>query len=487
MRKLWRKGKVYIKEFYQDVIITNIRYEILFLSIIAILGAYIGGNMISGVLRTMGVGKYSIVEYEYYEKELEDIIVSIMSQNYDITKKYETIVNNISRKPYKFGEVYILSGDGQVIDGETIGTENATLINKMNIEEVVKYSDNAAYNEGYSRVYPIVENNEILYLYIRAGFYDKISIKYTSTPDMWGGLVGMLIFSIIMIKGTAKKVRYIEYLSDCLRHISTGDFAYQIDVSGSDQLAQVANDINFMQNELLMQQQYRIELENVKNELITNVAHDLRTPLTSIIGYMGLVKEGRYNSEKEARQYLDIAYNRAEKLKVLLQDLFEYTKLTSKTTELIKIELSIHTMLKQIIDEFIPIAKERGIQLDLIHKDEDFILEADVIKLARVFENLIDNAIKYSINSKVVKVITTTKDNAIYISVRNKTDLTNEIELDKLFTRFYRADKSRNSESGGSGLGLAIAKNIVLLHGGKVWAQLDKDILTITVKLEDNR
>ncbi|MGL5675514.1 MAG: sensor histidine kinase, partial [Cellulosilyticaceae bacterium] len=259
---------------------------------------------------------------------------------------------------------------------------------------------------------------------------------------------------------------------------------YVVEIRGDDELAKLGRDMSYMEMQLKKQIEERMQAERTKNELVTNVAHDLRTPLTSIIGYMGLVKDGKYEDAEECKRYLDIAYSKSERLKVLIEDLFEYTKLSNRVIDLKREHISSTLLMNQLIEELRPQAEEKNIRMNIHALAGESGVYVDILKMARVFENLLENAIKYSKEDEVIQVIIQAKNGYVYTSVRNRCASTPEGDITKLFDRFYRTDTSRNSTTGGSGLGLAIAKNIVEMHDGKIWAQLDGDRISFNVKLK---
>ncbi|MEG0386879.1 MAG: HAMP domain-containing sensor histidine kinase, partial [Niameybacter sp.] len=175
-----------------------------------------------------------------------------------------------------------------------------------------------------------------------------------------------------------------------------------------------------MEYELKEQMKERAQSEKTKSELITNVAHDLRTPLTSVIGYIGLVKEHKAASEEESAKYLEIAYNKAERLKILIEDLFEYTKLSNRSVKLKKETLSVATLVSQLTEELMPLAEDKTITISYHVAAKETNAQIDVLKMTRVFENLIENAIKYSDEGNRIQVIIQETKAYIYVTVRNR-------------------------------------------------------------------
>ena len=224
--------------------------------------------------------------------------------------------------------------------------------------------------------------------------------------------------------------------------------------------------------------------EQAKSDLITNVSHDLRTPLTSIMGYIGLVKEGKYDDEDEMKEYLNIAFSKAEKLKVLINDLFEYTKLSSEGIKINKVRVNLIEFLSQLSEELMPLFEQNNLELVSYYgKEEGIQVDIDPDKMVRVFDNLFTNAIKYSYKPGVISVDVVKDQGYVTVVIRNRGENIPKEKIEKLFDRFYRVEESRNTQTGGTGLGLAISKNIVELHGGNIWAECFGAEISFFIKL----
>ena len=360
------------------------------------------------------------------------------------------------------------------------------LIDKINLISAIQKTDEY-YKSGEESslvaIYPVVINNEVNYLYNESELQPTYHIVHTELGNILGFITGAITFIIIVFTATRDKVIYIEYLSKCLGEISKGDLSYEIDIVGKDELAEVAKSIMHMEESLKYHIEAQMKAEKSKNELVTNIAHDLRTPLTSIIGYIGLVRDNRYELEEEKSKYLDIAYTKAEKLKVLIEDLFQLTKLHHREAELIKDEISLSNLMQQLIEELMPLANNKDIEIRTSIETNNTMYLVDIQKMTRVFENLIGNAIKYSPREVDINVIFKRDKEVLKINVINTVVNLSKEEVTHFFERFYRADKSRSSNDGGSGLGLAIAKNIIVLHGGEINATLEEDIINIEILL----
>ena len=240
-----------------------------------------------------------------------------------------------------------------------------------------------------------------------------------------------------------RKVKYIKYLTEEVKVIKDEGFGKTIEVRGEDELAELCYSINEMSMELRKKIDNEKKIEQNKNELITNVSHDLRTPLTSIIGYVDLVKKNGFQDEDKFNEYMEIIDERAKSLNKLINELFEYTKLNSHDLKLNYSSVELGSLIEQIIGEYAVIFKREG--LDLISEigNKDIFTELDIEKMVRVLENLLTNARKYSVKNSTVKVKLYEENKEAIISVENETENISENDLGNLFERFYKADKAR--------------------------------------------
>lgn len=287
----------------------------------------------------------------------------------------------------------------------------------------------------------------------------------------------ILIF-LILIK---KKIVYLKIISDSVNNIANGKLGLTIEIEGEDELAHLAQNINYMSKELKGKFEHERQLECEKNELITNISHDLRTPLTSIIGYLDLLKKGQYDSKTQSQEYLEITYVKSQRLKNLIDELFEYTRLSGPEAKLNFHEVDLAGVLEQIIGEYLPICEKEGLSVRKLITEEKIPIFIDVEKMVRVYENLFINAINYSMKPSELSIQLEIIGNKAILKVSNKVRNPPAADLDQLFERLYRGDKSRNAKQG-TGLGLAISKRIVQLHNGKIYAEYKKGQISFTVE-----
>ncbi|NHC43629.1 HAMP domain-containing histidine kinase, partial [Bacillus sp. MM2020_1] len=210
--------------------------------------------------------------------------------------------------------------------------------------------------------------------------------------------------------------------------------------------------------------------------------HDLRTPLTSIIGYLYLLKREEYSDKKQLQDYLEITYQKSHRLKLLIDELFEYTRLSSLDYKLNKNVLDIRDLLEQIVGEYIPIFEREQLRINKSFGDIDIPVLMDVERLVRVFDNLISNAIKYSDKPSVVYISLQKKEKFAMFEIINKVEKPPSYDMNKLFERFFMGDKARMSNTG-TGLGLAISKRIVELHNGRIYADYKEKTISFKVEL----
>lgn len=296
-------------------------------------------------------------------------------------------------------------------------------------------------------------------------------------------VIGMAVFSLVFLLMQEPSIRYMGEISDAMEEITKGDLSATLEVRGDDELSQMASMLNELGQKVQNVMDQERESERTKNELITNVAHDLRTPLTSVIGYLDLLIRTPSIPEEKKQEFIQITYHKAKRLEQLIEDLFGFTKLNYGKISMKVSQVDLLWLLQQLLDEFYPNFTENGMHYEIRSNVDSIPMNGDGNLLARLFENLIGNAIRYGKDGKLVQVEAIAKDNLITVEVKNYGYVIPEAKLSHIFDKFYRVEESRSSDSGGTGLGLAIAKNIVSLHGGTISVKSDRDGTVFTVCL----
>lgn len=248
------------------------------------------------------------------------------------------------------------------------------------------------------------------------------------------------------------------------------------------EMVEVEKKLNHFKTEAIKNERLARENEQKKDELIVYLAHDIKTPLTSMIGYLSLLSEIKDMPQEQRNRYIDIALDKSYRLEYLINELFDVARFNSEKIVLEKEEINLNLMLEQIADDFYPTLKEMNKKINFT-SDEKTILYADPDKLSRVFNNLIKNAVNYSKENTDIDISILNKENQATVKITNKGKQIPKEKLDKIFEKFYRLDSSRTSKTGGSGLGLAIVKEIVELHGGRIYAESDMKETTFSVIL----
>lgn len=276
--------------------------------------------------------------------------------------------------------------------------------------------------------------------------------------------------------------RFTDYLDEIRNGIDmiVQESAELIDLSAELQPLEVQ--MNKIKNNLRDRQYQALQSEQRKNDLVVYLAHDLKTPLTSIIAYLSLLDEAPDMPIEQRAKYTGISLEKAKRLGDLINEFFEITRYNLQNITLEKQNISLNMLLEQLIDEFYPVFQRKQITCHIDMKD-DISLFVDAERMARVFDNLFRNAISYSYEGTPIDVIVEKLEEDVRITVRNQGKQIAEHKLNHLFEKFYRLDEARSTNTGGAGLGLAIAKEIVELHDGTIQAKSNEKYTQFIVTL----
>lgn len=303
----------------------------------------------------------------------------------------------------------------------------------------------------------------------------------------WIFIILMAVVDVIVVYWRLVR-RYhqmqLRHIINELHYIADGHFNHRIPFQLKGQMQRVVASVNALVDSTIKAMEDEREIERSKDELITNVSHDIRTPLTSIIGYLGLIEDKQYRSEEDILKYTHTAYLKSKQMKSLVDDLFEYTKVRQTDAPLQIQSLELNAMLEQIGASFELEANKKGMEINTILPNNPVKIEADPEKLARVFNNLITNALKYGSDGKNIYLqLTKVDEKEIEIRISNDGEPISEKSLRQVFDRFYRVESSRSKETGGTGLGLAIAQSIIELHHGYIYVESNKNLTSFIMRL----
>ncbi|MCR8642881.1 HAMP domain-containing histidine kinase [Paenibacillus sp. N1-5-1-14] len=276
-----------------------------------------------------------------------------------------------------------------------------------------------------------------------------------------------VIFFYLLTRSYAS---YFDEISRGISRLASGDFNYRVQISTHDEFQSIADDINRASQKLQAAVERGDFAESSKDQLILNLAHDLRTPLTSVLGYLDFILRDAELSKEQVKHYTTIAYTKSRRLEKLIDELFEITRMNYGKLTLDKKPIDLGELLTQLNEEMYPVLEQANLtsRMDVA---PDVQIEADGELLARVFENLLTNAIRYGKDGQYVDMHCSRQEDYAVVQVVNYGDCIPEDELPHLFEMFYTGDQARTQQSGSSGLGLFIAKNIVEQHQGTITAQ----------------
>ena len=324
-------------------------------------------------------------------------------------------------------------------------------------------------------------------------FFLKKTITFANGMHLWSWqrlfISFMLVGDVIVVYWRLIR-RYrqmqLRHVIEELHYIADGHFDHRIPFVVKTDLQKVIDSINGLVDSTVASMEEERQIEQSKDDLITNVSHDIRTPLTSIIGYLGLLKSSELNEDQT--KYIQIAYDKALQMKALAEDLFEYTTLRSSTNnKLVLAPLHVNSMLEQVAAGFELEAEKKNIAFNVVTRPRDLVIDADAKMIVRMLNNLISNALKYGRGATEINLIANKVNNEfVELRVENNGEQIPKKSLQKIFDRFYRVESSRNLKTGGTGLGLAITKSIVDLHGGNIKCQSTSELTSFIIQLPLN-
>ncbi|MDA1738222.1 HAMP domain-containing sensor histidine kinase [Bacillus cereus] len=287
--------------------------------------------------------------------------------------------------------------------------------------------------------------------------------------------ISILILCRVML------LKFVKYFEE----INTG---IDILIQNEDKQIELSAELEFMEQKLntlkrtLEKREHDAKLaEQRKNEVVMYLAHDIKTPLTSVIGYLILLDEAPDMPREQKAKYVHITLDKAYRLEQLIDEFFEITRYNLQTITLTKKHIDLYYMLVQMTDEFYPQLAAKGKQV-VLHASEDLTVFGDADKLARVFNNILKNATAYSKDDSVIDITANLSEDVVSIVFENDGNIPKD-KLATIFEQFYRLDDARSSDTGGAGLGLAIAKEIIVQHGGQIYAESNDNSTIFTVEL----
>lgn len=331
-------------------------------------------------------------------------------------------------------------------------------------------------------IFGLFQSAVLVFEKIPDAYAEALSIKgwiqaVLQPPSLYGSIFSLLlcvlIVSLTVLWRLSRRRRRFEIqdIIEGLVIIAEGNYDYRIEGTQSEDLIKVVDSIHYLVDSTVEAMEEEKRLEKSKEELITNVSHDLRTPLTAIIGYLGLVESKQYKSQEDMEKYVSIAYQKSLQMQSLVNDLFEYTQVSQSKSTYESHTFDLLKLLEQVAAEYELESHQEGMAITIDANRSSMFMKGDPERLVRVFTNIISNAFKYGKGGDQIKIKAKYTKQNIFITIANNGEPISKKSLEDVFERFYRVEKSRHDESG-SGLGLAISKSIVEGHGGKISADI---------------
>lgn len=296
----------------------------------------------------------------------------------------------------------------------------------------------------------------------------------------WTVLMLFVIFLVLFLRMLRRYTEYFRLVDDKLDEMLEDQPSAPVELPA--ELEFMGDKLERIKSTLRERQRAALESEQRKNDLVVYLAHDIKTPLTSVIGYLSLLDEAPDMPPEQRAKYTNITLEKAYRLEALINEFFEITRFNLQHIELERETVRLDVMLAQLADEFYPILAQQDKQTE-IAVEPGLTVFGDPDKLARVFNNILKNAAAYSFAGSTIEIAGRAMGGRVVVAFRNRGRPIPAHQLEAIFEKFYRLDAARSTNSGGAGLGLAIAKEIVTLHGGTITAQSDAQYTTFTVAL----
>lgn len=323
---------------------------------------------------------------------------------------------------------------------------------------------------------------DILDFLFNMDYYTASSIYWRIRNDLGIPIICLAAVIIMFVSFHICIKRVTKYFDEINAALGQMTVAGSGEIILSEELAEIEDGFRLAKGTLDRRTAEAKQSEQRKNDLIVYLAHDLKTPLTSVIGYLTLLRDEKDISEELRQKYLSISYDKAQRLEDLINEFFDITRFNLTDIELQYSNVNLTRLLEQSAYEFQPMLSEKKLTYSL-HAAENIMLKCDADKLQRVIDNLLRNAVFYSYENTVIDINVIQREGEVSVSIKNRGDTIPPEKLGRLFEQFFRLDSSRGTNKGGAGLGLAIAKKIAELHGGKIEAKSEDNtvefILTV--------
>lgn len=378
--------------------------------------------------------------------------------------------------------ITLVSRKGTVLwKNDTDEAEFADRRTSVNVEELVAKSYDEESDE-YIFVYTKSIDKILYYIIFQTYLSPEYNYNYLKLKAACI-MFAAVLFLIMVLLLCKSRISYIRYLSEVVDEISKGNLNTEIKKKGYDELTVIADSIDEMQHNLDRMMKEERENERKSRELITNLSHDIKTPMTIITGYLDVVISGKYSDDAQRQLYTRKAFQQVEKINGMIHKIFVLSKNETKVekTDIVKCNLSL--MLCQDVSEFQAIAQKENRKINTNIPEKPLYANIVIEDMCEALDNILMNAVKYSKPESEITVAMTEEENTIHITVSNEAEEMKDQDCERIFEKFYRADHARSSSIPGNGLGLSIVRETVEGYGGKVWAEYAQGIYAIHIRL----
>jgi signal transduction histidine kinase len=384
--------------------------------------------------------------------------------------KQEEINHSLNRQMKKTGmKLMIVSKEGEVLYHS--GNVSETKVDLYQIQMKMARQEETVRQDAGSReivaIYPFSLRKKEVY-FIAGKKHRPVTGVYRRVNSVLTSLTAVFLFIVVYLLLTHKKLKQIEMVVQGMNEIAAGNFSCRLQETGRDEIASMAVHVNRMAEQLEKKREQEQKAVRERNGLITSISHDLRTPLTSVIGYLKFVQDHSDMKKEELVSFIKIALSKSEKLKQMIDDLFDYARLTHEPIQIQTETISLNTLLEQLLEESFMLREQEDLEMKKMLCNGELRVKGDPLLMVRLFDNLIQNAVCYAKRPGFLEIKTYPREKKAVIEIANPADPIDPDTFQQLFGMFVTGDPSRSK--GGSGLGLAIVKRIVEMHQGTIQA-----------------
>jgi len=407
----------------------------------------------------------------FYYKKMQNETNGLSARFVEMMGSHGSVMVNMIGMMAEFSKVdlYIVDSEGNIVSASGILNRNkdtlvthediVALAHGLSVEKEIKVSSGDTY---FVSAKPLMDQSRFNGgVYVLSSMEDFMQSVHQAHQFIFLSGVGAFFLALgityIVSRKLSQPLIQMEYAA---RRIATGDLNVRVSVSSEDEMGSLAQAINDLAQEL---QRYR----DTRSEFFANISHELRTPITYLEGYTKVLSDELYDTEEEKRKYLDVIRQEAVRLKHLVQDLFELSKMEEGKFELYLEWIDLSEVIESSIEKVQLKAKEKGIRIQTYVPSNPPLVYGDGMRMEQIFFNLLDNAVRYT-EKGTVSVGMNIVDEHIVVSILDTGMGIPNDELAYIFERFYRVEKSRSRQYGGTGLGLAIVKMLVEIQGGTI-------------------